>query len=58
VYVPVAAVNSGFTVPVKLIRLSIWLSWRFKEVPMTVPDIDAALPQSAALPVKVIWPVI
>jgi hypothetical protein len=56
VYDPDADVNARFAVPVKLIVLSIWLSWKVKLLPINVPEIDASVPQEAAFPVNVVCP--
>ena len=55
---PDAEVNSGFTVPLRLIVLSNWLNSRLKVLPMRVPCIEPFVPQEAAFPVKLAWPVI
>jgi len=57
VYVPDAEVNARLAVPVKLIMLSSWLRVKVKLLPMTVPVMDAIVPQDASLSGKVTWPV-
>jgi len=56
VYVPDAEVNARLAVPVKLIVLSVWLSVKFKLLPMRVPVMDAIVPQEASLAGTVTWP--